>query len=441
MTTARLGTLLRHLQTLGAGRHEPETTDRQLLDDFAGQRDESAFAAIVSRHGAMVLGVCRRVLGHEQDAEDAFQATFLVLARNSVSIRKREALAEWLHGVAYRTAMKAKRSAARRRSHEDQVRHSTPEAVSNPRWDEVQAVLDEEIRRLPEPFRSAFTLCVLEGKSGPQAAAELGCKEGTVSSRLTRARRLLQQRLSRRGIQLGTLLAALSVAESASRAALPAALAQAASRFGLLVAAGEPAAGVIPSHVAALATGVTRAMFLSKAKIAVVMLVAAGLFAAGAGVLRYQTAVGQESEEVPPAPAAKAPAKPPTAGAKPPAENDKDTVAIAGRVLDPDGKPIAGAKLYQAFWVEFIEGNPPPAPKLRGTSDRDGRFQFRVPRDELTEHPKAVLQVVAIADGFGPDWVRLDQVDARALTLRLAKDDVPITGRVLDLEGRRPLSA
>src|SRR5579871_4428082 len=115
MATAQLSTLMRHLQGLAAGR---QRTDRQLLDDFASRRDGGAFASLVGRHGPMVLRICRRVLGHEQDAEDAFQATFLVLVRGSRAIRKREALADWLHGVAFRTAMKAKRSAARRRRHE-----------------------------------------------------------------------------------------------------------------------------------------------------------------------------------------------------------------------------------------------------------------------------------------------------------------------------------
>src|SRR6266851_1957771 len=122
MATAQLETLLRHIRKLAAGRCSPQRTDRQLLDDFSARRDETAFAALVARHGPMVLRVCRRVLNHEQDAEDAFQATFLVLARHTGSIRKREALANWLHGVAYRTAMKAKRSAARRRNHEARLR-------------------------------------------------------------------------------------------------------------------------------------------------------------------------------------------------------------------------------------------------------------------------------------------------------------------------------
>src|SRR5438132_2397832 len=200
MAKGQLEPVLRHLRQLGGP--AADRSDAELLRRWAADREEGAFAALVRRHGPMVLRVCRRVLGHEHDAEDAFQATFLVLARNTASIRKREALADWLHGVAYRTAMKAKRGAARRRSHEARVRALTPEAVPSPRWDEVQAVLDEEVRRLPEPFRAAFTLCVLEGKSGPQAAAELGCKEGTVSSRLTRARERLRRQLGRRGIQL-----------------------------------------------------------------------------------------------------------------------------------------------------------------------------------------------------------------------------------------------
>src|SRR5438132_8485949 len=122
MATARLGTLLRHIHKLATGPRVALGTDRQLLDDFAARRDETAFTTLVARHGPMVLRVCRRVLRHEQDAEDAFQATFLVLARNPGSIRKREAVANWLYGVAYRTAMRAKRSAARRRNHEARLR-------------------------------------------------------------------------------------------------------------------------------------------------------------------------------------------------------------------------------------------------------------------------------------------------------------------------------
>src|SRR6266478_7075508 len=162
MATGQLSTVLRHIRNLAAGRSLPMRTDGQLLDDFSGRRDEAAFAALVARHGPMVFRVCRRVLNHEQDAEDAFQAVFLVLASHSTSIRKREALAEWLHGVAYRTAMKAKRSLARRRNHETKLQARTPSTVSSPSWDDVQLVLDEEIQLLPKTYRAAFVFCVLE---------------------------------------------------------------------------------------------------------------------------------------------------------------------------------------------------------------------------------------------------------------------------------------
>src|SRR5689334_15885502 len=139
MATAQLDTLMRHIKGLAAGR---QRTDRQLLDDFASRGDERAFAGLVGRHGPMVLRVCRRVLRQEQDAEDAFQATFLVLARNGGSIRRREALAGWLYGVAYRIAMRAKRSAARRRDHEGRAGASAPRATADPSWNDVQDALD-----------------------------------------------------------------------------------------------------------------------------------------------------------------------------------------------------------------------------------------------------------------------------------------------------------
>jgi RNA polymerase sigma factor (sigma-70 family) len=420
MATAQLGTLLRQLH-LRAGSRALARSDRELLDDFAGRRDEAAFAALVSRHGPMVLRVCRRVLGHEQDAEDAFQATFLALAQHTASIRQREVLASWLHGVAYRTAMNAKRSAARRQNREAGRQEQAPSV--SPSWDDVQAVLEEEIHRLPEVYRSAFVLCVLEGRSVAQAAAELAVKEGTVGSRLARARQRLQRRLTARGIQLGALLAATAVAESSLGAALPVGLARAVVRSGLLVAAGEPAAGVIPPHVAALAAGVTRAMFPTKAKIATLVLLAAGLFAAGAGALTCQALAGKGEE---PHAAAKSDPPAPGGGALPrtaAGSAGKDSVTLSGQVLGTDGKPVPGARLY----LIESDGKKSGAPKVRATTDKDGRFRF------LGE--KGASPLVAAADGYGPAWVR-DPLKPTDLTIRLAKDDVPVSGRILDLQGK-----
>jgi protocatechuate 3,4-dioxygenase beta subunit len=280
----------------------------------------------------------------------------------------------------------------------------------------------------PACFQEAFVLCVLEGKSGSEAAVLLGCKEGTVKSRVNRARRQLQQRLARRGISLGTLLAALSIADGATAAGLPAVLAHVTIRSGLVVAAGEPAAGVIPAHVATLAAGVTQAMFLTKAKIVTTVLLTVGLLAASAGALAYRGFTANGADQPPASDAKPAP--------KPQATKPTDTIEIAGRVLDPDGKPIAGAKLYQAYRVEFIDRDAPPAPKVRGTTGPDGRFHFTIPKADLTSAPRTTLQVVAIAKGFGPDWVEIQKPAAGELTLRLVKDDVPITGRILDLEGK-----
>jgi RNA polymerase sigma factor (sigma-70 family) len=409
MATAQLGTLLRDIHTLAAARRVARRTDRQLLDDFAAGHDEPAFAALVSRHGPMVLRVCRRVLGHEQDAEDAFQATFLVLARNAGSIRKRESLASWLHGVAHRTAMKAKRGAARRRKHEGGQAAQAPRPAS-PTWDDVQAVLDEEVQRLPQCFREAFVLCVLEGKGGAEAAAELACKEGTVKSRVSRARRELRERLARRGIQLAALLAALSVAESAGRASVPAALAQAALQSGLLGAAGSPAAGTIPPHVAALAAGVTRAMFLKKAKIAAFLLLAAGLIAGGAGLLTLQALAGQGEKTAKAARLVEA------------AADAEANATVSGRVLGLDGKPVAGAELLLAGRKKTVE-------KLVKT-DADGKFAVAAPRGERW------VNLVARAPGAGIDFLDLGELKANdKAELRLVKDHA-IRGRVIGTEGK-----
>jgi RNA polymerase sigma factor (sigma-70 family) len=428
MATAQPGMLLRQFQRLVAG-GSPPWTDRQLLDDFARRRDETAFAALVSRHGPMVLRVCRRVLGNHHDAEDAFQATFLVLAQHGGSIRQREALAGWLYGVAYRTALAAKRSAARRRYHEARVVPPAPPAAASPSWGEVQAALDEELQRLPERFRSAFVLHVLEGKSGPEAAAELGCKEGTLKSRVSRARRSLQRQLARRGILLAALLAALAVTEGAGRAALPVALARATVRFGLLAAARGMAAGTIPPRVASLARGVTRTLFLGKAKVVTTVLIAACLVA---GALTHQALASREvggiKQEAPRAAEATAPKR----EAKPPrqaAASDRDAVTFTGRVLGPDDEPFAGATL--SVWCSAAKRE---VPRRRETTGRGGSFRITVRRADL--EAQAVL--VATAEGYGPDWTELrgSTPKDRNVTLRLVRDDVPINGRLLSLEGR-----
>src|SRR5437868_5839550 len=173
-------------------------SDGQLLDRFTQDRDEAAFAALVRRHGPLVWGVCRRVLRSHHDAEDAFQATFLVLARKAASIASRGLLANWLYGVAYNTAIKARSLAARRKAREKQVTEMPePEPARHDPWHDLQPLLDQELSRLPDKYRAPVVLCDLGGKTRKEAARLLGCPEGTVAGRLARGRVMLARRLAR----------------------------------------------------------------------------------------------------------------------------------------------------------------------------------------------------------------------------------------------------
>jgi RNA polymerase sigma factor (sigma-70 family) len=193
-----------------------ELTDEGLLDRFLGRDDakaEAAFRVIVARHGPMVLGVCRHVLNQHQDAEDAFQATFLVLARKAGSIRDRRVLARWLHEVACRIAMRAKTGGVRRRLHERQgAAMVATAAIDNPGWSDLKPIIHEEVNRLPDKYRVPVILSYLEGKTNEEVARLLDWPVGTVKGRLSRARDLLRSRLTRRGLALSAafLMTALS---------------------------------------------------------------------------------------------------------------------------------------------------------------------------------------------------------------------------------------
>lgn len=420
MSTAPFGTLLHYIHQLAYAQPCEHATDRQLLEAFIARRDEASFATLVARHGPMVLHVCRRILNHDHDVEDAFQATFLVLARHSKSIRNREVLPNWLHGVAYRTAMKAKQNYARRRNLETRLREQPNRIAPSPPFDEVRAILDEEIQRLPESFRTAFVLCVLEGKSGPQAARELGVKEGTVSSRLTRARQQLQRQLTRRGIHLSAVPALVAIANNATDLSVSAALAHSTVCAGCLIATGE----AIPEHLAALADGVTQAMLSNKLKIFMALLLAVSLVA-GAGVLAQQGNVAQE-QLVESQQQSLGSEQPKSTPGKPPAVDEKGVgVEVNGRVVDASGMPLAGAKL---FLCDKAGRSAAPQP----ATDRDGRFRFSLSvTDDL-----GGCTLAAMAEGLGLDWIHLRPTESsHNLTLRLPADE-PIRGKVVDLEGK-----
>jgi RNA polymerase sigma factor (sigma-70 family) len=266
---------------------DAQPTDGLLLEAFIARRDEAAFAALVRRHGPMVLGVCRRVLGNVHDAEDAFQAAFLVLARKAASVRPRELVGHWLYGVAFRTALKARALAARRQARERQVREMPErEAPREEAWSDLQPLLDHELSRLPEKYRVPLVLCELEGKSKREVARHLGLPEGTVSSRLVRARQALRRRLSRRGLTLSAGALAVALSELGAPAAVPGPLMLATVKAAAPFAAGGAAA--VPAPVAALTEGVLKAMLLTKLKIGAAFLLALGALALGMGVIAHR---------------------------------------------------------------------------------------------------------------------------------------------------------
>jgi RNA polymerase sigma factor (sigma-70 family) len=265
-----------------------ELTDEQLLRAFLAERDEAAFAALVRRHGRMVLGVCRRVLGNLHDSEDVFQATFLVLAQKAPTVAKCEALPSWLYKVAYRISLKARARHARRRQKETQVDVMPQAAAPAPNLGDWEALLDEELYRLPEKYRLPVVLCDLEGRPRKEVERQLKVPAGTLSSRLTTARRMLAERLSRRGLALS--VGALAGALSAPAAALPAGLATRTAQLAVLVAAGQVAA-LSQSVTMLMKTGV-KAMFLTKLKVTAAILVVLG--ALGAGTLVQSSGGGGE---------------------------------------------------------------------------------------------------------------------------------------------------
>jgi RNA polymerase sigma factor (sigma-70 family) len=286
-----LGQVLQHLQQAGGSQ-----TDGQLLARFAATRDEASFAALVRRHGPMVLGVCRRVLGHFHDAEDAFQATFLVLARKAASVVKRESVSCWLHGVAYHTALRAGAAIGRRRARERQVDDMPHPQVAPAEAHDWLPLLDRELSRLPEKYRAAIVLCDLEGRSRREAARLLKLPEGTLSSRLATGRQMLAKRLAGCGVALSGGALAVALSQGAASAQVPLALAGSTVKAAVLVAAGQMAGVSAPAAV--LMKGVMKAMLLNRLRLTVgTVMVLAVLGAVGLG---YQAGGSGAAQAAPP---------------------------------------------------------------------------------------------------------------------------------------------
>jgi RNA polymerase sigma factor (sigma-70 family) len=259
-------------------------SDAELLGRFAQQRDESAFLALLQRHGPLVWGVCRRLLGEEHAAEDAFQATFLILVRQARSISKRSSLRSWLYGVAVRVALRARKREQLRRVREGRSPVRQPgDPLAEVVWTDLRPILDEEIRRLPEKYRLPVILCYLEGQTNDEAARLLDCPRGTIATRLARAREQLRQRLSRRGLALSAGALTILLSENVVSAAAPAILIQQTAQAALLVAGGTALTAAASGSVTTLLEGVLHTMSLTKF-LTITLVILGLLMASGAGL-------------------------------------------------------------------------------------------------------------------------------------------------------------
>jgi RNA polymerase sigma factor (sigma-70 family) len=416
------GETLRQIRTLYATGAAGGLGDAQLVARFLdrdGADREDAFAALVQRHGPMVLAVCRRMLpGRRADADDAFQAVFLALARKAATLRRADRLKPWLHGAAVRTARDARRRSARLRDREGgSLDHEPPCPASDPDLFELRAVLDEELARLPGRLREPLLLCELEGASRQDAARRLGLPEGTLSSRLARGRSLLRDRLARRGLALG--VGPLGIGRDGLATGGPPVAATA--RLALDFAVHGRAAGTVPAALAALAEGACTMTASSTIKAAAAALALACSIGLSAGLaLGFGPRPG-------PAPAAVAPA-----------EGETRPGAARGVVVDESGAAVAGAEVRFAAYSPL---------EVRAVSGPDGGFALAIPGGRVDSRPL----LARTADGrkagtsqYGYNLSRAEAAEpvrivvkpARAVDVRVADANrAPIPGADVEAAG------
>jgi RNA polymerase sigma factor (sigma-70 family) len=296
MATSELKRVIQTLRSATLHHDEAGLTDGQLLERYVRSREEAAFAALVRRHGPMVWGVCRRVLDRHHDAEDAFQATFLVLVRKAATV---VSVANWLFGVAHQTALKARATTARRRGREKQVTAMPePEVAPQELWQELQPLLDQELSRLPDKYRTVIVQCDLQGKTLKEAARHLSIPLGTVASRLATARAMLAKRLARHGLAVSGAALAAVLGPKAASARVPLSVVSNTIQAATLFAAGQAAApGVLSVKAVALTEGVLKTMLLTKLKIATAVLLVVAALGAGAAALTQPASADQPPEE------------------------------------------------------------------------------------------------------------------------------------------------
>jgi RNA polymerase sigma factor (sigma-70 family) len=437
----------RHLESLFQGSSVAGLSDRQLLDRFTAARDpagEAAFAALVARHGPMVLNICRQLLGDHHHAEDSFQAVFLVLARRAPSIRDPDLLGNWLYGVALRTASCAKQQLDRRRKKEegDAVNHPGPgpSAETEPIFEPAdQTILDREqaeaihreIDRLPKSFRLPVVLCYFEGLTLDEAARRLRCPAGTLRSRLARARDKLRRALTRRGALVPAGAIATVLNSRAANASVSSSLCEITTRTAIEFLGGT----IVSSAATDLSQRALRLIVVSRTRFTALSLLILAACAASAGFLAHTFPRRDETRMA-------------TAARQEPVAAKSDDLNrkaapgrmfVVGRVLDPQGRPVPGATVAASArgklsWRALgMEGN---FPVVIGHANADGSGRFRLDAARTSSTRNDEFRALALAPGFGVGWADLDpDADQPVAEISLQPEQV-IKGRLLDLQGR-----
>ena len=444
MTHVALGLVARQLGSLFDGGSVAGLSDRQLLERFTAGRDavdDAAFAAMVSRHGPMVLGVCRQLLGDHQHAEDAFQAVFLVLARRARSIRDPDLLGTWLHGVALRTARTSRGRIARRRRIEEAGADRTSAAGASIALDramierEQAEALHREIDRLPGDFRVPVVLCYFEGLTLDEAAHRLRWAPGTLRSRLARAREKLRRGLTRRGFALSTAALVAALSGRSGSASISPLLCDVTTRAAIGFAVRHAAAGAVSGHATALAREVIASMLSHRVRLTAASFLFLAFVAASAGWLARPAVKAGEPNRARAADQASTETRAHDLTA-PPA---RGRMKVSGRVLDPEGKPVPnasvmvyGASKQSGDTIRF--GRSAPAPLGQANCDGSGRFLLEMPRISAATHH--MVGAAALAAGYGLGWVDLDvDADAPAAEITLRPEQA-IQGRLFDIKGQ-----
>jgi RNA polymerase sigma factor (sigma-70 family) len=345
MANAHFDLVLQHIRRLTDAETLAAATDAELLERFVQDKEEAAFAMLLRRHGPMVWNVSRRLLRRPHDAEDAFQATFLLLARNARSVRKPESVGSWLHGTAYRLALKARTQATCRQAHEAQAaRLREQSADPGQPWQELFTLLDDTLAALPEKYRTALVLCYLEDKSHEESARQLGCPLATFRSRLARGRVLLRARLVRRGAKLSAGAFAALLATAGADGALPAALLMPTLLAATHMAKGTAQAAFLTARVAALVQAGSSTVTAAKLKLTAVVVLLVSVLGVSVGLAAHHTMnasgeqqVGEDKQEL--------------------AQEDKQVVGHT----DQYGDPLPPAALRRLGTIRFRHGSASPS--------------------------------------------------------------------------------